>query len=99
MASHAHAFPPAVAALLKAHSSAEASVDAATGLAWAFSRRELLVWRWSEGRSAAVVTRTLPYLSSRHHFVALIGHEVRAGPSPVAKVHMHGPPPLPAMQV
>ena len=77
MASQAHAFPPAVAARFKARSTAEASVDAATGLAWAFLRRELLVWRYNDGKAAEVVTRMLPYPSSRRHFVALIDHQVR----------------------
>ena len=72
-----HAFPLSVAALLKSHASAEGAVDGATGLAWAFSRKELHVWRYTDGPAAIVFTRTLPYPSSRRHFVSLVAAEVR----------------------
>ncbi|BDA43944.1 Nuclear pore complex protein NUP133 [Coccomyxa sp. Obi] len=74
-ASQTHAFPPAVAAVLKSHSGAEGSVDGATGLAWVFSKKDLYVWMYDEGRDAEVHVRTLPYSSTRRHFVSMALHE------------------------
>lgn len=76
-ASQSHAFPAAVAAVLKSHSGAEGAVDGGTGLAWVFSKKELLVWMYDEGPDAEVHNRTLPYTSSRRHFVSFALHEVR----------------------
>ena len=77
MARVVHDVPPTVAALLKSHGSAEGAVDGATGLAWLFSKKDLHVWRYADGPAAIVSTRTLPYPSSRRHFVSLVAAEVR----------------------
>lgn len=90
-ASHTHAFPSAVAAVLKSHSGAEGSVDGATGLAWVFSKKDLYVWMYDEGRDAEVHVRTLPYSSTRRHFVSMALHEVRDLISPLLQTHASMP--------
>lgn len=86
-ANQSHALPPAVAAVLKSHSGAEGSVDGATGLGWVFSKKDLYVWMYDEGRDAEVHVRTLPYSSTRRHFVSTALHEVRDMLSPILE-HM-----------
>ncbi len=85
--SRSHAFPAAVAAVLKSHGGAEGAVDGSSGLAWVFSKKDLFVWMFDEGSDAEVHKRTLPYTSSRRHFVSFALHEV--------SVHIHhAHPPL-----
>lgn len=76
--SQAYALPAFVAAALKSHSGAEGAVDGSTGLAWLFSKKDLLVWRYDEGAAAEVHMRTLPYTSSRRHVVAIAIDQVHA---------------------
>lgn len=76
-ASRSHVFPAAVVAVLKSHSGAEGAVDGSTGLAWVFSKKDLLVWMYDEGQDAEVHKRTLPYTPSRRHFVSFALHKVR----------------------
>ena len=67
-------------------------MDGASGLAWAFSRKELHVWRYADGAEAIVSTRTLPYPSSRRHLVSLVAAEVRrmlVTMRPSSTYHMH----------
>ena len=90
-ASQTHALPPAVAVVLKSHRGAEGCVDGATGLAWVFSKKDLFVWMYDEGRDAEVHVRTLPYSSTRRHFVSMVLHEVRDILSPTIQSYVSMP--------
>jgi hypothetical protein len=72
-----YAFPEAVASLLKSNAGAEGGLDGSSGLAWAFSRKELLIWMYDEAEAASMHTRSLPYTSDKKHFVSIALHKVK----------------------
>lgn len=69
-------FPDAVRRVLRSNSTAEGGLIGSSGLAWVFSRKELLLWMYDEGSAARVHVQSLPYPSDKKHFVSLAIHEV-----------------------